>query len=164
MSDVKDIFAGADHTTFFVKADNSLWACGRNSHGQLGVGSTAESNYSTPVQMTPFGGVSFITGGVHHTIFLTDDGSAFLAGTGDNGCLGHGSEEQSAVPLKVSIPNVTKVAAGDEFSLFLDSDCNVWGTGVNDEGAILDPDTYGQLDPAPPRDFRTTPKKVWSLS
>lgn len=73
---------------------------GRNTEGQLGVGTTA--NQSTPVSVA--GGLSFtlVSTGAHHTCGVTTAGEAYCWGQNDAGELGAGTLTASTVPVKVA--------------------------------------------------------------
>ena len=48
VDDVKSIYCGRNHT-FMLKNDGTLWGCGRNDYGQLGLGDTNYRNIFTQV-------------------------------------------------------------------------------------------------------------------
>lgn len=74
---------------------------GRNGNGELGNGTTTDSN--TP--MTVAGGLSFSMvagGGQDHTCGLTGAGAAYCWGYNGAGTLGDGTYENSSVPVAVA--------------------------------------------------------------
>lgn len=69
-----------------------------------------------------------------HTISLRVDGTVWSYGKGTYGELGNGKEETSDEPVQAIFPEGTKiiqVATGENHSLALDQDGNVWSWGRN---------------------------------
>ena len=54
---VVEVAAGHHHTLFLTQSGN-VWACGRNSRGQLGLGSKAGSHVCTPQPLNALAGLS----------------------------------------------------------------------------------------------------------
>lgn len=69
----------SDYGTFLRRADGTLWVFGRNTFGQLGIGSTA-SFMATPTQVP--GNWKFVKCALNHTLGIKSD--ATLWGWGDN--------------------------------------------------------------------------------
>ena len=70
MSNIKYIIVG-NEATFFLKNDGTLWTCGYNGMGQLGVG-----NYDDVVTITQIcDNVKEVACGVYHTLVLKNDGT-----------------------------------------------------------------------------------------
>ena len=177
---VEKIAAGPYHSLLLLD-DGAVESIGRNTNGQLGLGST--SSYS-------FGGVQFeeivkvkdIVAGYAHSLFLTDKG-IFIAGniSGNTdleenkiiatkitnvtnpqeiatGWLGNivktatsiltiGSneygqrgtlkgEESAGYDDEVAGVSKKKIAAGDGFTLILNTDGTLWGMGANTSGQL----------------------------
>ena len=51
IQDVKQVACGY-RVTYIIKNDGSLWSCGINSHGQLGLGSSDENTHTTFTKIT----------------------------------------------------------------------------------------------------------------
>src|SRR6266566_4769739 len=84
---VTNIAAGYGHS-LFLKSDGSLWAMGFNPEGQLGDGTS--NNTNAPEQIVA-GGVTAIAAGYFHSLFLKSDGSLWTMGYNDYGQLGDGA-------------------------------------------------------------------------
>jgi len=118
-----------------AKTDGTVWAWGRNNFGQLGNGTTNQSN--VPVQVTNLSGAVGVAGGAYHSVALKSDGTVWAWGYNGSGQLGNGTTTNSSTPVQVSnLTGITAVAAGCNFSLALKSDGTVWDWGDN---------SYGQL-------------------
>ena len=85
------IAAGDDHT-LCITADGSLFSCGSNGSGQLGVGDTEDRH--APTLVTQLQGKRVVHVAAEcHTICSTADGSVFTWGGGDSGQLCLGDDE-----------------------------------------------------------------------
>ena len=132
------ISAGSDFS-LFLKNDGSLWGMGDEESGQLGDGTYGSyPNYSTnlPVQIT--NGVTAISAGFAHSLFIKSDGSLWAMGDNSYGELGTGNQNPANVPVEIEPGNVTAIAAGQYFSLFVKSDGSLWGMGDNPVGNLGD--------------------------
>ncbi|NHQ68890.1 chromosome condensation regulator RCC1, partial [Elizabethkingia miricola] len=75
---VKAISLGTSHT-MILKTNNTLWTTGSNIYGQLGIGSTINSNQFTMVTDK----VALINAGAQHSVIMKTDGSFWAAGYND---------------------------------------------------------------------------------
>ena len=128
--------AGGVHHSLFLKSDGSLWAMGDNEDGQLGDGTSDYRHYSPEQIVTS--NVTAIAAGRFHSLFLKSDGSLWGMGFNYDGQLGDGtySYSPSQRPEQIVASNVTTIAAGSLFSLFLKSDGSLWGMGYNQNGQL----------------------------
>lgn len=76
---IKSVATGPNQS-FFIKEDLSLWACGYNSSGQLGINSLTYAQI--PIHVLD--NVIAVASGESRTLFLRTDGSVWGSG-GDNG-------------------------------------------------------------------------------
>lgn len=82
------VFAGTGHTAALLD-DGTLWAWGRNDHGQLGL-EGAEAIVPQPTQVSQATGVAAVAASTYHTACLLDDGT--LLTWGASALLGSGVE------------------------------------------------------------------------
>jgi alpha-tubulin suppressor-like RCC1 family protein len=80
--------------------------------------------------------VTKIACGDGHSLFLKSDGSLWAMGNNQYGQLGDGTYSTNApygtnCPEQIVARNVTAIAAGDYYSLFLKSDGSLWAMGAN---------------------------------
>jgi alpha-tubulin suppressor-like RCC1 family protein len=142
LSGVAKIVCGQNHT-LFVMDDGSLYACGNNGAGSLGLNSTSESVY--PVQVHGVGNVGFLAGivdaaaGADTSFAWTEDGTCYGWGEGLLGAHGHGDTTDRLVPVAISgLPGpVSQVAAStDRTTIFLLTDGTVRSVGNNNQGNL----------------------------
>jgi alpha-tubulin suppressor-like RCC1 family protein len=143
-----------DHTCALVYGGIQCW--GENSHGELGNGTTIQSN--VPVQVQGInGGVQAVAGGFAHACAVLN-GGVQCWGDNENGDLGNNSEKQSNGPVAVlglggSDGGVQAIVAGhDHTCALVNGGVQCWGDG-----------TSGQLGNNLQNDF-TTPVAVQGLS
>jgi alpha-tubulin suppressor-like RCC1 family protein len=91
----------------FVKTNGSLWAMGRNTHGQLGKGT---ANSLIPVEVVT-GGVSQACAGSLHTVFLKTDKTIWSTGCNNYGQLGDGTTNNRNTPAQFDV-NAAAIAVG----------------------------------------------------
>ena len=131
---VKYVACG-EQNTFVVKNDGSLWACGCNTAGRLGLGSTNTSSHSLFCKVINEG-VKQVSSGPNHTMVLKDDGSLWACGNNEYGDLGLGDTEKREVFTQVT-DNVKQVSCGgDNHTFILKNDGSLWSCGVNDKGQL----------------------------
>jgi alpha-tubulin suppressor-like RCC1 family protein len=134
-SNVTAIAAGDSHT-LFLKSDGSLWAMGWNVNGQLGDGTYNYYGTNNPEQIVATG-VTAITAGFDHSLFLKCDGSLWGMGLNLNGELGV-QDGNVNIPKPIVPAVVTLVTAGAFHTLFIKSDGSLWGMGRDDSGELGD--------------------------
>ena len=118
------ISTGID-TSFFIAKDYSIYACGCNTAGQLGIGT--QLNRKQPTRLNRFAGIltkdriDSIAGGSNFTVFLTQAGDVYIAGF-----------SQHLFPHKIA-SNIVQIAVGLEHYILLDKT----GTATTNTGATI---------------------------
>ena len=139
-SNVTAIAAGAMHS-LFLESDGSLWGMGDNEYGELGDGTY--NNTNQPEQIVP-SNVTAIAADDGHSLFLKSDGSLWAMGRGDFGQLGDGVYHSvyphygTNQPEEIVASNVTAIAVGGYYSMFLKSDGSLWAMGNDANGELGD--------------------------
>ena len=150
LSGVAAIAAGWDHS--LALKDGTAWAWGANTNGQLGNGTTTDSNI--PVQISKLRGVSVIAGGWGHTL-IVKKGKVLACGSNTSGQLGDGTTINRHTLVKVKgLSGVKDVAGGFNHSLALKKNGKVHSWGSNNKG---------QLGDGTKKLFRETPVPVRKL-
>ncbi|MGE5236120.1 MAG: RCC1 domain-containing protein, partial [Acidobacteriota bacterium] len=135
------IAAGGDHS-LALRNDGTVWAWGRNDHGQLGL--NTNDNHTVPYQVHGpenvgyLSGITAIAAGSGHSLAVGSDGHVYSWGWNVNGQLGVNSNNTHWYPVPVHGPGnvgnltgITAVAGGYGFSLALKDDGTVWAWGDN---------------------------------
>jgi alpha-tubulin suppressor-like RCC1 family protein len=126
---------GAEHTVA-LGSDGTVWTWGYNSSGQLGNGTTTQSN--SPVHLTSLSGVTAVQAGYTHTLALSS-GTLWSWGTNAAGELGNGTDNQSDSPVQVSgLSGIVQVVAGNEDTLALQSNGTVAVFGADNTDQLGD--------------------------
>ena len=150
--DIKQISC-CQHTTFIVKTDGSVWSCGNNTYGQLGLNDTDNRTIFTQVTTNINNDVKQVACGAHHTFILKNDGSLWSCGRNYYGQLGLGEKGGSDADIHTSFTQVTtninndlkEVVCGIYHTFILKNDGSIWSCGLNDRGELglnSDNDTY----------------------
>ena len=144
MDDVSAVCCG-QYSAAAIKKDGSLWMWGRNREGQLGTGSTRDSNIPVKVMDD----VAAVSCGADNTAVIKADGSLWVWGSNEHGQLGNGGEGDQtqqrgihnmvtcqSVPVKI-MDDVCAVSCGSgNFTAAIKTDGSLWTWGI---------DSYGQL-------------------
>lgn len=124
--------AGANHS-LFLTADGRLWGMGYNGDGELGNGTTLNTNQPVTVASN----VVAVAAGGAHSLFVKADGTLWAMGFDYYGQLGITISKANATNKPVQVAsNVVAVAAGDSHSLFIKSDGTLWSMGLNNYGQL----------------------------
>ena len=133
-NDVERVICGYSHT-FIIKNDGSLWACGNNGSGQLGLGNT--TTYKTFTQVTTnVSDVKEIVCGYNCTFMLKNDGSLWACGDNQKGHLGLNDTTNRNVFTQVTtnINNDVKQVSCSlcNHIMIVKNDGSLWGCGSNE--------------------------------
>ncbi len=139
-SDVINVAAGKGYTSYLIKSDSTLWACGQNN-GRFG-NNTMISSLSF-VQVSSATNWVDIAGGLDHSIALNSLGELYVSGLNTYGQLGQGNYSNSNIRLLVNtggnpplISSYGSISGGDNFSVYLDNFGQVHTCGINANGRL----------------------------
>ena len=133
-----------------LDSEGKAYCWGRNNYGQLGNGSTNDSN--TPVAVDASGVLAGkiltqIQSGETSTCALDSNGKAYCWGRNNHGQLGNGNNINSNTPVAVDTSGVlagktlTQLAAGNFHLCALDSSGKAYCWGGGDYGALANGNT-----------------------
>ena len=156
LSGVTAIAAGDGHSLALL-SNGTVMAWGLNSSGQLGDGTTENSD--VPVAVSGLSGVIGISAGSGQSLALLSNGTVMAWGANEWGQLGDGTTKDRHKPVAVSgLSGVTAVSAGGGHSLAILSDGTARSWGGNGYGLLGDGSTESELE------FSDVPVVVSGLS
>src|SRR3990167_4444991 len=131
--------ASCNYYSVFLDEDGSVWTCGYNGYGQLGLGNFSHlEKCSTPKKIENIPKMSSISAGYYHTLLLDENGEVWTCGYNTYGQLGRSTEREVTEEV-VKMPSPVKfkaVSAGNFHSMFLDVEGRVWGCGHNNDASL----------------------------
>lgn len=131
---------GQNDTTIVLKGDGSVWGTGYNNVGQLG-----DSTTSTRAELTPtinatldgaLTGVVRITSGLHFTIALKEDKTAWVWGQNNQGQFGVATPTSSKSPIELAGNNIQNIGTGPYATYIENVDGKVEAVGLNTTGEL----------------------------
>ena len=135
-NDIKEIYCGWK-CTLMLKNDGTLWGCGANDYGQLGLGDTSNRNTFTQIT-TNANNIKSIYCGQSHTFILKNDGTLWGCGRNDDSQLGLGDKTNRTTFTKITtnVNNIKQVYCGEYHTLILKNDNTLWGCGLGANGQL----------------------------
>jgi alpha-tubulin suppressor-like RCC1 family protein len=150
---------GNENSASFIKTDGTLWSCGGNLNGQLGVGNTVKR--SSPVQVGSLADWKQVWQGTTSAAAVKLDGTLWTWGANGAGQLGSGTITSRSSPVQVGLLSDWKhVSTCNHPNSALTSmlatktDGTLWAWGANNIGQL----GLGDLVP------RSSPVQVGSLT
>ena len=126
--------AAGDLHSMIMKQDGSVWSCGLNSEGQLGIPSHLFATEILEQTTISRGAIDFDAGFVH-SIVLKQDSSVWIAGID---LVPKQKQKIETFTFVRVIDGAKSVAAGMGFSFVLTRLGSVWGKGLNTLGQLGD--------------------------
>ena len=130
-NDVKEVFC-SDFGSYILKNDGTVWVCGYNQTGCLGLGNNNNVNSITKVNID---NVKQIACGLEYTMIVKNDGTLWATGGNGYGQLGLGDTANKYTFTQVT-DNVSSVSCGYEHTFILKNDGSVWSCGRNNGGQL----------------------------
>ena len=134
--DIKLVYCGAYHT-FILKNDGTIWSCGWNNAGQLGLGNYTDRNTFTKIT-TNANDIKLVYCGRYHTFILKNDGTLWGCGANNAGRLGLGdtTDRNTFTQVTTNADNIKEVYCGGNHTIILKNDGTLWGCGHNEYGQL----------------------------
>ena len=118
-----------------IKTDGTLWTWGQNDGGKLGHNQPENIRHSSPTQI-PGTSWSLVTAGNENCGAIRTDGTLWMWGKGDNGCLGYNDRDDRSSPTQIPGTTWRSISAMKEVSAGTKTDGTLWMWGYNDYGAL----------------------------
>jgi alpha-tubulin suppressor-like RCC1 family protein len=144
LSGVAAAAGGGTHMTYLL-SNGTMEACGENTKGQLGNGTTVSSTTPVSVIDLPASPITAITAGPSTSTALFLNGQVWDWGNNVYGQLGDGTKKMSDIPVNVKLPGpaIEVYAGGDQRSngqslalITNDDETQVWGWGDGANGQL----------------------------
>ena len=121
-----------------MKNDGTLWSCGYNSGGQLGLGDTINRTTFTQIT-TNTDDIKSVYCGNHHTFILKNNDTLWGCGWNNYGQLGleNNSNKTTFIQITTNTDDIKQIYCGFDYTFILKNDDTLWGCGRNY--------SYGQL-------------------
>jgi gliding motility-associated-like protein len=135
-------------SSYGLKNNGTLWAWGRNTEGQLGIGNNTDQ--FTPTQVGTENNWRSVSTGLmaSHAFALKGDGSLWGWGINSDGRLGLGNNINQNFPTRVGTSNNWVSAyAGTVYSLMINDEGKVFGVGSNGNNALSLPTSGNYTTP-----------------
>jgi len=128
------VAAGAYHA-LALKCDGSLWAWGRNSDGQLGIGT--RTSWDVPVRVGTANDWGAVAAGDSSSYAIKADGSLYVWGRNESGQLGLLDRVTRTTPTRLAGDNTwVAVAGGTSHTLGLSVQGTLYAWGSNNYGQL----------------------------
>ena len=128
---------GLFNHSFILKNDDTLWGCGRNDYGQLGLGDTNSRTTFTQIT-TNVDNIKSVYCGENHTFILKNDGTLWGCGLNNDGQLGLGdnTNRNTFTQVTTNADNIKEIYCGGDYTFILENNGTLWGCGLNDHGQL----------------------------
>ena len=123
--------------TLILKNNSTLWRCGNNQNGQLGLGDKVNKKTFTQTTIN-VDNIKLIYCGYVNTFILKNDST--LWGCGYNNCgqlgLGDANDRNTFVQIIANTNNIKSIYCGGYHTLILKNDGTLWACGDNQYGQL----------------------------
>lgn len=87
--------------TLALSTTGTVYVCGSNQHGQLGLGDTQDRRRFKRIRHFTPGKIAEAAAGPSTSAVVTENGELWTWGKGAHGCLGHGGTQDAVAPVRV---------------------------------------------------------------
>ncbi|KTD06363.1 Regulator of chromosome condensation, rcc (substrate of the Dot/Icm secretion system) [Legionella gratiana] len=140
----------ASTSSTFILNKGTIFACGNNQYGQLGLGDKKDRRKLTEIVTLRDKAITSMANGEDFSLFLSKSGKVYACGENLYGQLGIGDIEKRVQPIEVKFlknETITCIAAGGYFSLFLSKTGKVYACGDNECGQLGFGEEEDELEP-----------------
>lgn len=144
------VSCGYYHTAA-LKTTGTLWTCGNNGNGQLGLNLGATLHKSVLTQVGVDTDWASVSCGSYHTIAIKTNGTMWIWGFNGYGQLGRNDITTRSAPIQIgSATNWKSASGGYGHTVAVKTDGTLWGCGYNAHGQlgqnnIINKSTFTQI-------------------
>src|SRR3990167_3971304 len=129
------VCASGYYHCLFLDSTASVWSCGINGYGGLGLGHYTTK--LTPEKINNLPPIISISAGQYFSLFVDANGRVWSCGYNLYGQLGLGDVNHRTIPEQIKkLPKIESALALYGSSLFLDCEGSVWSCGYNANGGL----------------------------
>ena len=134
---------GYSYHSLILENDGTLWGCGQNNYGQLGLEDNNNRNIFTQVTTND---VKSVYCGDSHTFILENDGTLWGCGRNNEGQLGLGdtANRNTFTQITTNANDIKEIYCGYYHTFILENDGTLWGCGWNANGQLGLGDGYNR--------------------
>lgn len=139
---IVDMSSGAHHN-LLLTSNNSVFSCGRNNYGQLGLNDNTNRTSLTKISVSD---IINIKCGENHSVFLNYSGNVYACGLNQYGQLSTNNTTNYLLPTQVVSINGTEpiisnivirdIACGKNHTIMLGADKTVYAVGNNNNNQL----------------------------
>jgi alpha-tubulin suppressor-like RCC1 family protein len=119
-----------------IKNNGTLWAWGKNTVAQLGVGNNS-NRYSSPVQVGSLSNWKSVATGQNASYGISNDGTLWSWGGNAQGQLGVNHRSDAQTPIQIgALTNWLSATAGNLYAAAIKTDGTLWAWGTNGAGQL----------------------------
>jgi len=127
--------ASGEYSIYAIKNDGTLWVCGRNDHGQLGLGDTTDRVVFTQVGVGTTW--SKVFSNYWNVYAIKTDGSLWVWGYNAYSALGLGDNTERTSPTRLgALTDYSTLAVESNNVLCIKTDGTLWAWGRNYDGEL----------------------------
>jgi alpha-tubulin suppressor-like RCC1 family protein len=120
------------NSSYFLKADGTVYSCGINHYGELGLNVPINQIVTIPTCIPYILDIKQISAEAVHSLFLNKKGLVYSCGLNDCGQLGLGDQINRSIPTLISnISNIIKVSTSRYNSHFINNNNNIYVCGYS---------------------------------
>ena len=120
--------------SYFTKTDGTLWVCGENQNGRLGLND--DILRSSPTQMGTDTNWTYAAGAMAGAHGIKTDGTLWAWGLGTDGRIGDGSQEMYSSPRQIPGTSWAQTTESEDHTMAVRTDGTLWVWGKNERGQI----------------------------
>ena len=142
--------ATGDATSYAVRDDGSLWTCGWNEQGQMGVPSVSERTAEWSLVGSDKDW-KLAVGGKAYAFLMKEDGTLWAVGTAESGVQGTNTSMSNRTPAQIGTDSDWAYVAAVRFwgytGFAIKTDGTLWGWGSNNSYQLCNGTTTGSTVP-----------------